>query len=81
VQHSAAAAGSSAGHQHGQAAHTSRLGRMPVVSVTAAADAAGAGAAGSSEQAQGNDDPDMLQLYTAALQRPTSSKSQHKRGG
>jgi hypothetical protein len=54
---------------------------MPVVSVAVAADEAEAGAADSSEQGQGNDDPDMLQLYTAALQRPTSSKSQHKRGG
>jgi hypothetical protein len=57
---------------------------MPVVSLAPAAaddDDAQAAAAGSSEQAQGNDDPDMLQLYTAALQRPSSSKSQHKRGG
>ncbi|WIA12055.1 hypothetical protein OEZ85_012134 [Tetradesmus obliquus] len=84
VQHSAAgAASSSAGQQHGQAGQSSRLGRLPVVSVAAAAadDDAQAGAASSSEQPQGNDDPDMLQLYTAALQRPSSSKSQRKRGG
>ncbi|KAF6253363.1 hypothetical protein COO60DRAFT_1547131 [Scenedesmus sp. NREL 46B-D3] len=80
VQPGAAAAGS-AGLLPGQPAPSCRLGRTPAVSLAVAADDAEAEAAGSSEQVHGNDDPDMLQLYTAALQRPTGTKSQHKRGG